>query len=89
MSATLNPDHADDTGILDAFPTSANSGWGTDNPIKGIITDFCIEQRNGTFAIGFGTIRAGKAEPFTVYNLSGPGMRDLRGLIDRALGDRT
>jgi hypothetical protein len=78
-----------DAGDTDTLPADANPGWHTDNPIKGIITDFCIEQRNGTFAIGFGTIRAGKAEPFTVYNLSGSGMRDLRGLIDRALGDRT
>lgn len=87
MSARLNPDHADDTGILDGLPV--NGRWGTDSPINGIITDFCIKQRNGIFAIGFGTIRAGNAEPFTVYNLSGSGMRDLRGLIDRALGDRT
>lgn len=86
VAPRLDPSHMDDTGVLASLP--AEPVWCTDNPIPGIITDFSIEPRNGNFAVGFGTIRNGRAEAFTVYILSGSGMRDLRALIDRALGDR-
>ena len=97
MSATLNPHHADDTGALDALPTSAGRDWFTDRPdvATWVTTDLTRHpELPGTFIFDIRTeVRPRATSPSRERghetNVSEQWLRQMRALIDRALGDRT
>jgi hypothetical protein len=86
MSATLNPNHADDTGILDGPAPNTFK----DRPYRDadIVTDAAVIRTRGAYAIGLGTTCGRSVGPITAYAFSEAGLRQMRALIDRALGDR-
>lgn len=84
MIATLDPNHADDTGLLDSPAPNAIQ----DRPYAGVVTDAAVIRTPRGYAIGLGTTCGRSVGPITAYAFSAAGLRQMRDLIDRVLGDR-
>lgn len=85
MSATLNPNHADDTGIL-----SPNEiiDWVVGRTGGIACVSLSIEPDGQNFQIGSELI-TNRTTTCGRLPISAAGLRQMRALIDRALGDRT
>lgn len=92
MSATLNPNHSDDTGASDL------SDWFSDWPDTLTRVEVCIAPDPDNVNVVFLEVRserwtrrmtASYQESGADVRLSRDGLRQMRALIDRALGDRT
>lgn len=84
MSATLHPNHADDTGLL-----SPNEiiDWVVGRGGLACVS-LSIEPDGQNFQIGSELI-ANRTTTTGRLPISAAGLRQMRALIDRALGDRT
>jgi hypothetical protein len=96
MSATIHPNHADDTGILDSLPQSPAPDWfECQHDLTTITTGlFAHPHRLEITLMEIHTeARNRLCGPKTIGGLeievTEQWMRQMRALIDRALGDRT
>lgn len=87
MSATLNPNHADDTGLLGGPAPLMFSDQ--PHPDVRLTTHASITPSDGAFVVGMSLDVASRRGRMEAYPLSRDGLRQMRALIDRALGDRT
>lgn len=88
VAGRLDADHADDAGMLDGL--FANEITDTPYPGYEASTDTMLTRNRDVFVL---TVRSNRAPDrpgaFGDYAYSETGLRQMRALIDRALGDRT
>ena len=97
VAGRLDPDHMDDTGALDGLPKNIGPDWFTDHPDPLTSATFDLTELVGKPGQFYFEVRTERRQRLTgpaqgggcETPLSLDGLRQMRDLIDRALGDRT
>lgn len=96
IAPRLDPNHADDTGILDCLMPVITAPIGyecvTDYPEPNLTTQIGLvwDQTYRCFFLDVTEKKIGRrVDEIAEVSLSRDGLRQMRALIDRALGDRT
>lgn len=97
MSATIHPNHADDTGILDSLPQSPAPDWFECQPndLTTITTGLFPHPHRPEITLleihteARNRLCGPKHESGLDIEVTEQWLRQMRALIDRALGDRT